>query len=203
MRDEPKTRPRLDAIELPADVADVLAEVRPTDGRPSTMADVMDPTEEWLPPERSLSLSAMYQNGETRHAVHLANGVEHVPCVLDALIVSLGTPDDPVRIESTSPVGGAVVEYRVSTGDVDVTPQEAAVSFGIAPQDASGIQYGDDFEDDARIGSCSYINSFPDARTYEEWADDTDAAAVMRLSVDEAVAVARRLASSELFDGDR
>lgn len=200
MQDEPNSRSRLDAIELPVGLAEVLTEVRPTDGQPSTMADVMDPAGEWLPPDRSISLSAMFQDEETRHAVHLADGVEHVPCILDALIVSLVTPDDPIHIESTSPEDDEVVEYSISEGVVDVTPQEALVSFGIAPEDANGLQYGDDFEDDARIGSCSYINSFADEQAYEQWANETDAAAVMKLSADEAVAVARQLAASELFE---
>lgn len=203
MPDETNTRPRLDSIDLPADMADVLVDVRPTNGRPSTLADVTDPTEEWLPPERSLTLSAMYQDGETRHAVYLADGVEHVPCVLDALIVALSTSADPVRIESTSPVDGAKIEYTISGDTADVTPREAVVSFGIAPEDADGIDYGDDFENDARIGSCSYINSFVDEQAYEQWAEETDAAAVMALSVDEAVAVARRLASSGLLETEQ
>lgn len=200
MQDRPNPRSRLDAIELPADLAQVLAEVRPTNGQPSTMADVMDAAGEWLPPERSISLSAMYQEDETRHAVHLANSIEHVPCILDALIVSLVTGDDLVRIESASPVDDAVIEYQLSETAVDVTPRQAVVSFGIAPEDANGIQYGDDFEDNARIGSCSYINSFVDEGAYERWADGTDAAAVMRLSVDEAVAVARQIVTSERFE---
>lgn len=203
MRDESDSRSRLDAVELPTNMADILGEVRPTSDQPSTLADVVDPAGEWLPPGRSLSLSAMYQDEDTRHAVHLEDSVEHVPCILDALIVSLVTPDDPVRIESTSPVDDAVVEYRISDDVVDVAPEGAVISFGIAPEDANGIQYGDDFEDDARIGSCSYINSFADERTYEQWADETDAAAVMKLSVDAAAAVARRLATSELFETER
>lgn len=203
MPDEPTTRPRLDAVDLPADMADVLAGVRSTNGQPSTLADVMDPAAEWLPPDRSISLSAMYQDGATRHAVHLSDGIEHVPCVLDAFIVALVTPDDPVRIESASPVDGAVVEYRISDDAVVVTPRAAVVSFGVAPEDATGIQYGEDFEENARIGSCSYINSFPDEQAYEQWATGTDAAAAMKLSVDEAVSVARRIAGSELFETER
>lgn len=203
MRNESDSRSRLDAVELPTDMAGVLGEVRPTSDQPSTLADVVDPAGEWLPPGRSISLSAMYQDEETRHAIHLADGVEHVPCILDALIVSLVTPDDPVRIESASPVNDAVVKYRISDGVVNVDPEEAVISFGIAPEDANGIQYGEDFEDDARIGSCSYINSFVDGQAYEQWADETDAAAVMKLSVDAVAAVARQLASSELFETER
>lgn len=200
MQDEFDTRPRLDAIELPADMATVLTDVRPTNEQPSTLADIVDPAAEWLPPERSLSLAAMYQDEETRHAVHLENSTEHVPCILDALIVALVTTDDPVRIESTSPVDGTTVAYRISDDTLDVSPREAVVSLGIAPEDATGIQYGDDFEDNARIGSCSYINSFADEQTYAQWADETDAAAVMKLSVDEALAMARRIASSDLVE---
>lgn len=203
MQDEPNSRPRLDAVELPADMAEVLGEVRPTNDQPSTLADVVDPAGEWLPPGRSISPSAMYQDDETRHAIHLADGVEHVPCILDALIVSLLTPDDPLRIESMSPVDDAVVKYQISDSFVDVAPEEAVISFGIAPEDSDGIQYGDDFEDNARIGSCSYINSFVDEQAYEQWADETDAAAVMKLSVDAAAAVARQLATSELFETER
>ena len=73
---------------------------------------------------------------------------------------------------------------------------------GIAPKDATGIQYGDGFGEDARIGPCLYINSFVDGQAYERWAAETDAAAVMKLSVDEAAAVARRIAGSGLFETD-
>lgn len=200
MQDKPDTYSRVDAIELPDKMADILVEMVPTNGQPSTLADVLDPAEEWLPPEGSISVSAMYQDGETRHAVHLTEGTKHVPCILDALIVSLVAPDDSIRIESTSPVNDTVIEYQISDGVVDVTPQETVVSFGVAPEDANGIQYGDDFEDNARVGSCSYINSFPDERAYDQWAGETDAAVVMKLSVDEAVAVARRMAESDLFE---
>lgn len=199
MQDEPNTRSRLDAIELPADLAEVLTDVRPSNGHPSTMADVMDPAGDWLPPDQSISVSAMYQDEETPHAVHLVDGVEHVPCILDALIVALATSDDPVHIESISPVDEAVVEYHISDGVVDVTPREAVVSFGIAPEDANGLQYGDDFEENARIGSCSYINSFADEQAYDRWATETDAAAVMKLTADEAATVARFLVASDLL----
>lgn len=193
-------RTALDAITLPPEMAAVLARALPTDDRPTTLADVFDPPEALLPPDVPHSTSDMYQEEETPHAVYLPDDVQHVPCVLDALLVGFSTGAEPVRIESTSPVDGVVVEYRVADDEVSVTPRDAVVSFGVTPADATGLPHGDDAVAGTRFASCAYINSFPDARSYERWAGSTGAAPIMRLSVDEAAMAAREVVAGPLFD---
>lgn len=191
---------RLDGIDLPTDVADAIGGALPTGDRPATLAAALDLADEWLAPARPIPIHAFFRDDPTRHEVHLEGDVEYVPCVLDALVVAVATPDDPVRVESTSPVDGTVVEFRVSGDDAIVSPEGAVVSFGIAPADTSGMPTADDVADDPRIASCAYINAFPDGAAYAAWVESSDAAAVMQLSADEAVAAARRIAAGPMFD---
>lgn len=191
---------RPDGIDLPTDVVDAIGGALPTGDRPATLAAALDLADEWLAPAQPISVEAFFRDDPTRHQVHLEGGVEFVPCVLDALVVAVAMSDDPVRVESTSPVDGTVVEFRVSGDDAAVSPEEAVVSFGIAPEDTSGMPTADTVADDPRIASCAYINAFPDGAAYEAWVDSSDATAALRLSADEAVAAARRIAASPMFD---
>lgn len=197
------TGSRLDGIDLPTDVADAIGGALPTGDRPATLGEALDLADEWLAPAQPIPVQAFFRDDPTRHEVYLDGSVEYVPCVLDALVVAVATPDDPVRVESTSPVDRTVVEFRVSADDAAVSPEGAVVSFGIAPADTSGMPTADDVADDPRIASCAYINAFTDEAAYDAWVDSSDVAAVLQLSAEEAVAAARRIAAGPMFDAGR
>lgn len=201
MSDTTDHHDRLDAIDLPTDVADAVADVFGASDRPATFGDVVRDVEGTLAPEGAIEAEDFFRNGPTRHAVHLDGGVEHVPCVIDALVLAALVEQREVRIASGSPVDGTVVGYRVTGDDVAVTPADAVVSLGVAPADVEEPPDGAGLSEDPELSSCAYINSFPDEAAYEEWAAATDAVAVTALSVDEAVAVARAAADGPLFAG--
>lgn len=203
MQDKPSSAARLGRIALPVDMADTLSEMNPSNERPKTLADVIDTSGGWLPSNGPIAPSDLYQEETTRHAVHFGSDSHSVPCILDGLIVGLLAAERPVRIDSASPVDGKLVEYQISDDEVVVNPDSAVVSFGIAPSDATGLAYDDDFEANPRLASCSYINSFPNERAYERWATSTDAVAVMKLSVDEAVEAARQIAAGPIFETEQ
>lgn len=188
----------LDATELGPELRVAIGRTVGSEEPPATLADAVDLTETLLSPGEPFGPESLRREEPTRHAVSLADEIAHVPCVLDALVVAHLVDADPVRVHSGSPSDGTVVCYEVADEGIVPVPDGAVVSFALAPEDLGGPPA--DVEADPVLPSCGYINSFPDEAAYEEWADATDAAAAMALSVDAADAFARRIAAGPLFD---
>jgi hypothetical protein len=191
--------PGIDEIELPAGLAEVFQRLGDRETPPATLRDGFRIVEETL--DRAaieLELADMYQSEPTRHAVHVDDRVEHVPCVMDAMIVALALDERPVEIVSQPPTGGETVEFFVDDGTVTVVPESAVVSFGIAADDAEAADLNDIREilneDPAVPRTCTLINAFPDSDEYERWATDQSSWAVMELGVVDLVALSRNAA---------
>lgn len=196
------TEPDIDEIELSTDLAEAFRQLGNREDPPRTLGEGFAIVEEALDEaDVDVSLDDMYQTEPTRHAVHIGETLEHVPCVLDALIMALTLDTDPVEIHSESPNGEETVQFRVTDEAVTVTPESAVTSFGIGYEEADEADVANTKEllnDESTIPTtCSHINAFPDSETYIRWADDVSKAAVMKLGIEEMVAIARRTAQSD------
>ena len=184
-------------IELPPDVAEVIQRVGDRDTSLETLQEGFMIINDVLDDEDiSIELDDMYQAEPTRHAVHIGDTVECVPCVMDAMIVALSLETRPIEIHSQPPSGGETVQFLVTEEDITVTPESTVVSFGIAYEEANGADIGEVKEllneESAIPTTCSLINAFPNSEAYERWATDVSNGAVMALGVEELVAISRQ-----------
>lgn len=186
-------------IELPPDVAEVFRQVGNRDTPPETLQDGFTIIDDALDNEEiRIELDDMYQAKPTRHAVRIGDTVEHVSCVMDAMIVALSVETRPIEIESQPPSGGEPVQFHVTDENIAVTPESAVVSFGIAYEEADNTDVGDVKEllneDSVIPTTCSLINAFSDSKAYDRWSTMVTNGAVMVLSVEEFVAISRQAA---------
>lgn len=127
--------------------------------------------------------------------------MEHVPCVLDALIVAELVEETPVRVRSTPPGDGDSVRFYATDRGVGVDPATAVVSFGLSADHAADP--GMDAFESMESGSvvlCAYINAFPGRTRYERWSEGLDDGRTMALSVETTLALAAEAAESWAFD---
>jgi hypothetical protein len=97
-------------------------------------------------------------------------------CFYDAVILA-ALADRPVDIRTESP-GGTVVEARAAGSDeLTVTPEGAVFSFGIEETVAPPSGDGPTLER-GYAAVCPYVRAFPDADTYDGWAERVPAATV-------------------------
>lgn len=199
-------RSHTDETELPPDLADAFRRAGGLDERPKTLEEGFDAVADRLNEAGvTVTLEDMYQPEPTRHAVHVGDTVEHVPCVVDALIVALLLDTDPVEIYSESPEGGETIRFRVVGDELTVTPTSTVVSFGLGLEESTdpALDSLRDALNDPESPiptTCSVINAFPDSRAYERWADGVSDAAVMELGVETAFALARAAVQSHVAD---
>lgn len=159
---------------------------------PETLADAVEALDRlWDVAGVTISVEQMYQPQPTRHAVDFGGRVEHVPCVLDALIAALAVGSTPVEIRSTQPNSDEVIRLSVTDAGVEVTPSTAVFSFGVADgevrdPDLSALEG----TDSAAMASCSYINVFRDATAYERWTEQFSDARAMQIDVETLTAFA-------------
>lgn len=183
-------RPEIEAIELPSDVAEAFARLDDRPDPPATLQEAFAGVDDLL--DDGARVDDMYRSEPTRHAVHVGDTVEHVSCVLDAMIVALARTTRPIEIRSEPPDGGDVVQFRATDQGVQVTPEGAVASFGIAHDDVTDpTVFSEPIDEAVPLPSCSVINAFPDSVAYERWAAGVSRAAVMELAVEELVAIAQ------------
>lgn len=182
--------------ELPPDVAEAFRIALDADEPPDTIGDWLDDASRHLEDagaDPSFGDEELCLADSTRHEARIGEAVEHFQCVLDPLLLPFVLEDaTDIEVRSESPVSDAVVTIDVTRDDLSVDPGDAVVSFGVAADvdppgdDQDALAYG-------YAAFCPYINAFADREEYEEWADETPAAATMALSVADAHALAGRL----------
>lgn len=182
---------------LPDELATVLAYAMDTDPdeAPETLegllaldrqAGVFHPDEQ--------DAEAMLVTGDSRHAVHLAEGPVHTYCVLDAFVLAM-LQDEPVTVVTRPPGGEEAVELVVSDQGAWQAGEAMVVSFGFQasmPQDEAAFADASQAEilETTHEHGCPAMNLFPDREAYEAWARRSEAVTVP-LGLAEALALAR------------
>lgn len=112
---------------------------------------------------------------DSPHRATFNGQTQHYQCFQDPIIVPFLSDDvDTVEIETESPVSGEPIELRMTETEIEATPPDVVMSFGVAadveapPGDvASPILAYSLF--------CPYGNVFLSQDEYETWAAEVDA----------------------------
>jgi len=170
-------------IDLPPDFANHLAAVSNLETPLETMGDYWARFAEQLAAsDHTIEPADLYTENPTRHEVRVNGQIWYSPCILDALGAAVMETQDPVPVRSVDPVTRTPIMFTVRNGAVDVTPEDAVITFGVA---ASIPELEDSDETifswmlQAKTPSltntfCQYINAFESEDTYEQWAAETD-----------------------------
>jgi alkylmercury lyase len=113
---------------------------------------------------------------ETPHWGEIDGTRHHFVCFYDAVVLG-ALRDRPVDIRTESPDGESVEMRAVGEDELNVSPEQAVFSFGIEKE----IEPPDDREprrEDVYAAVCPYVKAFPDAQSYERWAEAVPAATV-------------------------
>ena len=149
-------------------------------------------------------LDAMCTPEHDRHAATFGGETHHFHCVLDTLLVPFVVDvKAPVIVRSQSPQSGEIIEVSLSRNDIEVSPGDAVMSFGIATDIGIEGSTGDAIDPAIEYELfCPYVNAFASWEEYERWADQTDVAITIGLSMVEGFALARALEGSPTVPSD-
>lgn len=115
-------------------------------------------------------------DGDSRHVATTTAETYHFRCFYDGIALSF-LADESVEISTESPAGKPI-ELRVTPdGEVESTPPEPVLSFGIAADVEPPADGGPDPED-VYAAVCPYVKAFRTREGYEGWAAAVDAATV-------------------------
>lgn len=192
--------------ELPSDLTDQFAAVGAAVGlerAPKTMGEWVELTTSTLDDaDVPTGLEAMCTADRDRHEATFGDRTRRFHCVLDTLLVPFVVDsDEPVEVHSESPQSGETIEIQVSREELAVSPETAVMSFGLATD--FGEITGDQI--DPTVGYelfCPYVNAFVSREEYERWADETDEAITIGLSVSEGYELAHALEGSPTGPSD-
>lgn len=174
---------------LPPEIADNLQSLFGTDDHPETLsawADMLAAAfgEDWPP-----AVADLCHDEEGRHRAETEGETYRFVCVLDAVMLPFLTDNSAVTVHSGGPETGQTVVSHVSQSGIETDPEEAVLSFGVAP-------VAPETEPTPRLtyeSLCPYVHAFPEESAYERWAEETDAPTI-GLPLSEGFGLARALA---------
>jgi alkylmercury lyase len=157
---------------LPDDLATAVREFYGV-GQVETLADFVDASRAVAGGDITVE-QLCHADRETPHRATAGADTYHFECFYDGIALAhLRSEPADVRTESPS---GTTIEIEVSgDGTVDVTPEGAVMTFGIAPDAALDR---DPTTEDVYGAVCPWVRAFPSREAYEGWAAATDAATV-------------------------
>lgn len=184
---------------IPSTIAEQMVALGLTEP-PATLGEWADTTMELLRDKGvTVGVEVMCTAERDRHEAQIGTEVQCFHCVLDTLLIPFAQDDpDVVEIRSRSPVSDDIVEITASRESINVTPEAAVMSFGVA---ADVEEPTDDAitPDLAYERFCPFVNAFTSQAEYEQWADETPEAVTMGLPMDVAYALARYLGERSLY----
>lgn len=164
------------APEIPGELGERLALALDLADRPETLDDWADAMARIVEREDiDAAPEVLCTTEESPHRARFGGETQHYLCVQDAFIVPYLVEDvDTVEVTTESPVSGDLIEITVTDDALDVEPDGAVMSFGVAadvsepPTDADSpaVAYGQ---------ICPYGHAFRDREEYEQWAATVDA----------------------------
>lgn len=164
------------ATEIPPAVGLGLQAALGLDERPRTLQGWGEAMGEIVSREDiDVGLDALCTTDQSPHQAHFDGTTQHFVCVQDAFIVPYVVNDvETVDITTESPVNGEPIEVSITDDQVEIDPEGAVMSFGVAADisppknaDSQEIAYG-------KI--CPYGHAFKDRSEYVTWAETVDAA---------------------------
>lgn len=114
-------------------------------------------------------------DGGTPHRATTEHETYHFQCFYDGIALAR-LQSETVDLRTESPSGTPIEMHVAADGSVDVTPADAVMSFGIAP-DAAAVD-GTPSTEQVYGSVCPWVKAFPSRDAYEDWAAATDAPTV-------------------------
>lgn len=114
--------------------------------------------------------------GETPHVAETDDETYYFRCFYDGVALA-HLVDEPVEIRTETPTNDPITIRVSPTGDVDATPSDAGMSFGVATE--RDVPAGDSPTADEVYGAiCPYVKAFRSRDEYERWAEGVAATTV-------------------------
>lgn len=135
---------------------------------------------------------------ETPHYAKTADETYHFRCFYDGIALA-HLVDEPVKIRTETPTNDPIEMRASPESDIDVTPSNAVMSFGVATvRDASA---GDVPTAQEIYGAiCPYVKAFHTREDYERWAEEV-AATTVGIPLDSGVPIAAALTTTSPPEG--
>jgi alkylmercury lyase len=114
---------------------------------------------------------------ETPHRAIAEDETYHFECFYDGVALA-HLVNESVEIRTESPAHERIETRASPEGDIDVTPSDAVMSFGIAVGVEPPAADGRPVDEAAVAAMCPYVKAFPTRESYERWAETVDAATV-------------------------
>ncbi|WP_323192059.1 organomercurial lyase [Halostella sp. PRR32] len=132
-------------------------------------------------------------DGETPHSAETADETYYFRCFYDGIALA-HLVDEPVEIRTETPTNEPIEMRASPESDIDVTPSDAIMSFGVATD--RDIPAGDIPTTDEVYGAiCPYVKAFHTREDYENWAEDV-AATTVAIPLESGVPIAAALTAS-------
>ncbi|QIO25274.1 organomercurial lyase [Haloarcula sp. JP-L23] len=162
--------------EVPTPLGDQLQLALGLDERPKTFGDWVDALAFLADRDDiDVDMDMLCTIDDSPHRATFNGQTQHYQCFQDPIIVPFLADDvDTVEIETESPVSGEPIELWVTETEIEATPSDVVMSFGVAanveapPQDVPSPIL-------AYSLFCPYGNVFLSQEEYETWAAEVDA----------------------------
>jgi hypothetical protein len=192
MSDSPNTT-KYRGPEIPTPLGDQLQLALGLDERPETFGDWVDALAFIADRDNiDVDLNMLCTIDDSPHKATFSGRTQHYQCFQDPIIVPFLAEDvDTVEIETESPVSGEPIELMVTETEIEATPPDVVMSFGVAedvgapPEDVPSPIL-------AYSRFCPYGNVFLSPEEYEAWTDEVNAI-TMATDVDDTLELARAI----------
>lgn len=178
---------------VPTALGDQLQLALGLDERPETFGDWVDALAFIADRDDiDVDLSMLCTIDESPHKARFNGRTQHYQCFQDPIIVPFLADDvDTVEIETESPVSGEPIELRVTETEIEATPSDVVMSFGVAEDiEVPAEDVASPILAYSRF--CPYGNVFRSHEEYETWTAETDAI-TMPTTMDDALELARAI----------
>lgn len=131
--------------------------------------------------------------GETPHYAQTDDQTYYFRCFYDGIALA-HLVDEPVEIRTETPTNESVEIQASPESEIDVTPSDAVMSFGVATE--SDVPLDDTPAAEDVYGTvCPYVKAFYTREEYERWAEDV-AATTVGIPLESGVPIAATLTAT-------
>lgn len=136
--------------------------------------------------------------GETPHYARTEDETYYFRCFYDGIALA-HLVNEPVEIRTETPTNEPIEMEASPESDIDVTPPDAVMSFGVATD--RGVPAGDVPTAQEVYGAiCPYVKAFHTRNDYDRWAEDV-AATTVGIPLESGVPIAAALTASSQAEG--
>lgn len=132
--------------------------------------------------------------GETPHYAKRDDETYYFRCFYDGIALA-HLVNEPVEIRTETPTNEPVEIYASPESEIDVTPSNAVMSFGVAIENDVPVDDTPTAQD-IYGAVCPYVKAFSTREDYENWAEDVGATTV-GIPLESSVPIAASLTATD------